>query len=127
MIKNFYDNQKNNSIIIYDKNTQIRVGSIFLNNNRFSIATTSFTKKNFFFTFSNAIPFNFKTELMNKSLLTFIFLVFSAGLFAQSPNAFNYQAALRDNQGALLNNQFVGLKIEIENSTGIVYAEEYVV
>lgn len=64
---------------------------------------------------------------MKKSLLTFIFLVFSAGLFAQSPNAFNYQAALRDNQGALLNNQFVGLKIEIENSTGIVYAEEYVV
>lgn len=33
---NFYDNQKNNSIIIYDKNTQIRVGSIFLNNNTLS-------------------------------------------------------------------------------------------
>lgn len=64
---------------------------------------------------------------MNKSLLTFIFLVFSAGLFAQSPNAFNYQAALRDNQGALLNNQSVGLKIEIENSTGVVYTEESVV
>ncbi|MDA0828717.1 MAG: hypothetical protein O3A70_04245 [Bacteroidetes bacterium] len=63
---------------------------------------------------------------MNKSPLTFIFLVFSAGLFAQSPNAFNYQAALRDNQGALLNNQSVGLKIEIENSTGVVYAEESV-
>jgi hypothetical protein len=64
---------------------------------------------------------------MNKSVLTFIFLVFSAGLFAQSPNAFNYQAALRDNQGALLNNQSVGLKIEIENSTGVVYSEESVV
>ena len=70
--------------------------------------------------------FNFKTELMNKSPLTFSFLVFSAGLFAQSQNAFNYQAALRDNQGALLNNQSVGLKIEIENSTGVVYAEESV-
>ena len=64
---------------------------------------------------------------MNKSLLTLIFLVFSAGLFAQSPNAFNYQAALRDNQGALLDNQSVGLKIEIENSTGVVYTEESVV
>ena len=64
---------------------------------------------------------------MSKSLLTFIFVVFSAGLFAQSPNAFNYQAALRDNQGALLNNQSIGLKIEIENSTGVVYTEESVV
>mgnify|MGYP005624870751 CR=1 FL=1 len=64
---------------------------------------------------------------MNKSLLTFIFLVFSAGLFAQSPNAFNYQAALRDSQGAFLNNQSVGLKIEIENSTGVIYTEESVV
>ena len=64
---------------------------------------------------------------MNKSSLTFIFLVFSAGLFAQSPNAFNYQAALRDNQGALLNSQSVGLKVEIENASGVVYTEESVV
>jgi len=64
---------------------------------------------------------------MNKSLLTLIFLVFSAGLYAQAPNAFNYQAALRDNQGALLNSQSVGLKMEIENASGVVYSEESVV
>lgn len=64
---------------------------------------------------------------MNRLLTLSLLILATSALSAQTPNAFNYQAALRDNQGALLNGQSVGLKIEIENASGVVYTEELVV
>lgn len=61
-----------------------------------------------------------------KQLFTIFLVAFSVSAFAQSPNAFNYQAVVRDGSGNILANQAVGLRLAIlqgsPNGT-IVYQE----
>lgn len=48
-------------------------------------------------------------------ILTCLMLVFYTGLFAQSPQKFNYQAVCRDNFGNVISNQPLTLRITIYN------------
>lgn len=50
---------------------------------------------------------------MKQIYFTFVLLLTVSGLFAQAPEAFNYQAVLRDAQGMILANQEVGIQISI--------------
>lgn len=63
-----------------------------------------------------------------KRLLPLLLLLISAAAFAQSPNAFNYQAVVRDGAGNVIANQAVGLRMAIlqgsQNGT-IVYQESF--
>lgn len=63
-----------------------------------------------------------------KRLLPLVILLISASVFAQSPNAFNYQAVVRDASGNIIANQSVGLRMAIlqgsQNGT-IVYQESF--
>ncbi len=62
-----------------------------------------------------------------KFILLVIFIS-TATVFAQSPEAFKYQAAVRDNNGDLLINQNVGLRFTIRNTIptgGILYRESH--
>lgn len=63
-----------------------------------------------------------------KRILPLFFVLISATLFAQSPNAFNYQAVVRDVSGNVLANQAVGLRLGIlqGSQTGsVVYQESF--
>lgn len=63
-----------------------------------------------------------------KKLLTLLFFCISISAFAQSPDAFNYQAVVRDGSGNILANQNVGFRIAIlqGSQTGsIVYQESH--
>lgn len=66
---------------------------------------------------------------MKRFLLLFTFLLIGAGIIhGQSPNMFNYQAVARNDQGEIIANQSVGIKINIlqSSSTGsVIYAEEH--
>lgn len=67
---------------------------------------------------------------MKNCIMTICFLIFAAGLFAQAPQVFKYQAVARDNSGNLIANQSVGFRISIlQNSpTGTsVYSETHTV
>ncbi len=68
---------------------------------------------------------------MKKYLFSlFIALLVSSSIFAQSPNKFNYQAALRDASGSVLANQNATIDIEIKegSATGnIVFTESHAV
>jgi hypothetical protein len=48
-----------------------------------------------------------------KQLLTILFVASSIATFAQAPQGINYQAVIRDNGGAILANQAVGIKMAI--------------
>jgi len=61
------------------------------------------------------------------TVLTFIF-VLNPSIFAQSPQAFNYQAVVRNNAGELTANQPVSLRISIRSGTAggtILYQESH--
>jgi hypothetical protein len=65
---------------------------------------------------------------MKKTLFTFLFALLAAGLFAQAPQAFKYQAVARDNSGNLIANQSIGFRISIlQNSPSgtAVYTETH--
>ncbi|MBW8051987.1 MAG: hypothetical protein FVQ77_16930 [Cytophagales bacterium] len=69
---------------------------------------------------------------MKKVTLTFTVAAFltlgALGTFAQSPQAFKYQAIARDNTGNVLPNQNIGLKISILQTTPagtVVYSETH--
>lgn len=67
---------------------------------------------------------------MKKTLFTYLFVLLAAGLFAQVPQAFKYQAVARDNSGNLIANQSIGFRITILQSspTGIpVYTETHTI
>lgn len=58
--------------------------------------------------------------------ITFVFSVISA--MAQSPQAFNYQASVRDNQGELLSNTNIGVRITLRSGStngASVYSERH--
>ncbi|QIA09266.1 hypothetical protein [Draconibacterium halophilum] len=62
-----------------------------------------------------------------KSFL-FMFLLCIGSLLAQTPGAFNYQAVLRNNEGQIMNNQDVSIRINIvkQSATGdIVFQEKH--
>ena len=61
-----------------------------------------------------------------KKLLTLLFLVLTTTTFAQAPQGINYQAVIRNNSGAILPNQTVGMKISIIQTSpiGTVVYEE---
>ncbi|HAP69755.1 MAG TPA: hypothetical protein DCR04_08525 [Flavobacteriales bacterium] len=63
-----------------------------------------------------------------KKILPLFFMLLTASAFAQSPDAFNYQAVVRDASGNSLANQAVGLRLAIlqGSTTGsIVYQESF--
>lgn len=65
-----------------------------------------------------------------KSLITisFLILAISSSLFCQPPNAFKYQAVVRDGDGNIISNQNVNLRISIHNETPagtILYQEMF--
>ncbi|MDY6800096.1 MAG: hypothetical protein SVU94_02610 [Bacteroidota bacterium] len=67
---------------------------------------------------------------MTKSTLILIsmLMVYSRGLFSQVPNAFKYQAVIRNADGEIISGQEVSIKISIhnENPTGdVAYSEEH--
>ena len=67
---------------------------------------------------------------MKKEIFTFIcLLLISVVIFAQTPQAINYQGVARDNSGNVLANQMVSLKLSIlsDSATGTaVYIETHV-
>lgn len=64
--------------------------------------------------------------MKNYYLLTSIIIFLSLSLFAQSPQAFKYQAALRDTGGQLIQNQNVSFQISLlqGSETGVVVYQE---
>jgi len=68
--------------------------------------------------------------MLKRLLTTKIGLLLSLFVFSQSPDAFNYQAVLRDASGVIRANSNVGLRIEIlqgSESGSVVYAENFAV
>jgi hypothetical protein len=65
---------------------------------------------------------------MKKLFVLFGLLIIAAVTFAQAPQAFNYQAVVRDADGNLLENQSVGVKISLLQGSAIgpeVYTETH--
>jgi len=66
---------------------------------------------------------------MKKFTLTFaLTIIIALTTFAQPPQAFKYQAVVRDNAGEILQNQTVGIRINIHDATAggtIVYQETF--
>lgn len=63
-----------------------------------------------------------------KGLLTIIVLLFSIGVFAQAPQALNYQGVARDNSGNVLSSQALVLQFSIRQASAIgavVYQETH--
>ncbi|MFP4025933.1 MAG: hypothetical protein ACLFVR_15540, partial [Thiohalospira sp.] len=61
-------------------------------------------------------------------ILISMLMVYSINLFAQVPDAFKYQAVLRNSDGEIISGQEVSIKISIlnESSTGdLIYSEEH--
>ena len=54
-----------------------------------------------------------RINLLLSSLWLFFVFLFSVPVFSQAPDAFNYQAVLRDAEGELLRSEQVHLKISI--------------
>jgi len=66
---------------------------------------------------------------MKNTLSALIFFVGSIAVFAQPPNAFNYQAVVRDNTGSIIPNQTVSFRFSVhdDDPTGIIeYSEKHV-
>lgn len=66
---------------------------------------------------------------MKKELLSFIsFIVFCFFSIAQVPQAFNYQAVVRDDSGNIIENQDVGIKISLLQGSidgTVIYSETH--
>lgn len=65
---------------------------------------------------------------MKKNLYFLLFIFLSAGVFAQAPMQFNYQAVIRNTEGQPISNQQVSLEISIlkENTQGpVVFTETH--
>jgi len=65
---------------------------------------------------------------MKKIFLSIILIPITISLFAQTPQAFKYQAVVRNNSGEILQNQSVGVRISIHDVTAggtIVYQETF--
>ncbi len=66
--------------------------------------------------------------MKNLLMLSFLTITISVSVFCQPPQAFKYQALVRDNSGEILQNQIVGLQISIHDATAggtIVYQETF--
>ena len=65
---------------------------------------------------------------MKKFILTASILILILAIYAQPPQAFKYQAVVRDNTGEIISNQAVGIQISIRNAIPngyIVYQETF--
>lgn len=65
---------------------------------------------------------------MKRIIFSVVIACFLVTTFAQSPNAFKYQAIIRDNSGNIISEQSVGIKVEIiKGATGgdVVYTETH--
>jgi len=65
---------------------------------------------------------------MKKLILTLTSILSAIIIFAQPPQAFKYQAVVRDNTGEILQNQPVGIRISIHDATAggtIIYQETF--
>ncbi|MCD4744709.1 MAG: hypothetical protein K8R58_00240 [Bacteroidales bacterium] len=66
--------------------------------------------------------------MKNLFTLSLLLLTITTSVFCQAPQAFKYQAVVRDNAGEILQNQAVGIRISIHNfiaSGFIVYQETF--
>ncbi|MDP5168749.1 MAG: hypothetical protein NWR72_00770, partial [Bacteroidia bacterium] len=67
---------------------------------------------------------------MTKYILSIMLLFLSSSVFAQTPEALNYQGVARDGNGAPLTNQAIGLQFSIHESSAtgtVVYEETFTV
>ncbi|MCD4679710.1 MAG: tail fiber domain-containing protein [Bacteroidales bacterium] len=65
---------------------------------------------------------------MKKLTLSFVIILTTIALIAQSPQAFNYQAVVRDTNGAIVTNHTISLKIDILKdsiSGAVAYSETH--
>ncbi|MFT5779911.1 MAG: hypothetical protein ACI837_002870, partial [Crocinitomicaceae bacterium] len=65
---------------------------------------------------------------MKTTLLTLIAFAIALSSFGQAPEAFKYQAVVRDGGGIILNNQAVGMRLTIQQGSigGVaVYSETF--
>jgi trimeric autotransporter adhesin len=66
--------------------------------------------------------------MRNLRAVILLILLIQSGVYGQSPQAFKYQAALRDSVGETLQNQAVGIRVSIHNLTAsgnIIYQETF--
>lgn len=65
---------------------------------------------------------------MKKLILALVMLIIANYLFSQSPQSFSYQAVVRNDLGAVIENQNVGIKIDIHQSSAsgtAIYSESH--
>nr|NQU91759.1 hypothetical protein [Bacteroidota bacterium] len=62
--------------------------------------------------------------MKNLFTLSLLLITISVSIFCQPPQAFKYQAVIRDNAGDILQNQAVGLRIGIRDSGGNIFYQE---
>ena len=57
---------------------------------------------------------------MKKTTLILIGVLLSLGVYAQAPQGFNYQAVVRNDQGAPLSGQQVSIRISLQDEAGVI-------
>ena len=64
---------------------------------------------------------------MKKTTLILIGVLLSLGVYAQAPQGFNYQAVVRNDQGAPLSGQQVSIRISLQDEAGVIthYSETH--
>lgn len=68
------------------------------------------------------------TYLAHKAFIVLVLLAFLLATYGQPPQGFNYQGVIRNNQGALVTNNAVGLKFNIRQGSAsgvVVYSETH--
>lgn len=64
---------------------------------------------------------------MKKLTAFFISLLFVTSIYSQTPQGFNYQAIAHNNQGSLLQNQNLDVRITIYNDDNPLWSEDHTV
>jgi len=64
---------------------------------------------------------------MKKTTITIIGVLLTLGVYAQAPQGFNYQAVVRNDQGAPLSGQQVSIRISLQDEAGVIthYSETH--
>ena len=64
---------------------------------------------------------------MKKTTITLISVLLTLGVYAQAPQGFNYQAVVRNDQGAPLSGQQVSIRISLQDEAGVIvhYSETH--
>ena len=62
---------------------------------------------------------------MKKTTITIIGVLLTLGVYAQAPQGFNYQAVVRNDQGAPLSGQQVSIRISLQDEAGVITPVSY--